>query len=44
MERPRSHIIEKKSKTFVEDFFADWVCNELHNDYALDFIVCQHGK
>jgi len=39
MERHRSHVIEKKSKTFVEDFFADWVCNELHNDYALDFNV-----
>ncbi len=39
MKRVRSHIIEKKSDLFLEDFFVNWVCNKLHNDYGLDYNI-----
>ena len=39
MKRVRSHKIEDLSDGFLRDFFVDWVCNKLHRDYALDFVV-----
>ena len=39
MKRVRSHKIEALSDAFLEKFFVDWVCNKLHKDYSLDFII-----
>ena len=39
MKRVRSHIIETLSDKFLENFFVNWVCNKLYNDYGLDYNI-----
>ncbi len=39
MKRVRSHKIEALSDAILEIFFVDWICNKLHKDYGLDFII-----
>ena len=39
MKRPYVHEIETLSKALLLDYFSIWVCNELFNDYGLDFAI-----
>lgn len=32
MKRPRAHVVDTLAITFLKEFFAEWVFNELHED------------
>jgi len=39
MKKPRAHVVDSLAIAFLKEFFADWVFNELPEDYSLDVII-----
>lgn len=39
MKKPNTHNIRDLSEALLKQFFSKWICNQLFNDYGLDFLV-----
>ena len=39
MKKPTTHNIRDHSEALLKHFFSKWICNQLFNDYGLDFLV-----
>ncbi len=39
MKKPTTHNTRDHSEALLKHFFSKWICNQLFNDYGLDFLV-----